>query len=169
MKQFDRALTALNRATVAALLATVFLIVFVNVVLRYIFGFSLSWVEELSRYLMIWSAWLAMGLALREGAHIAIDSLLAALPRDAARVLRIVVFLAVVVFALSLVWLGSSYALFAWGQKTAVLRLSLGMVYLAIPIGALLLLLHALLIAPRMINHTPDAEEQAQAAELSVL
>ncbi len=169
MKQFDRALTALNRATVAALLATVFLIVFANVVLRYIFGFSLSWVEELSRYLMIWSAWLAMGLALREGAHIAIDSLLAALPRHAARAVRVVVFLAIVVFAVSLAWLGTSYALFAWGQKTAVMRLSLGMVYLAIPIGALLLLVHACLIARRMINHTPDAEEQAQAAELSVL
>lgn len=169
MKQFDRALTALNRATVAALLATVFLIVFANVVLRYIFGFSLSWVEELSRYLMIWSAWLAMGLALREGAHIAIDSLLAALPRDAARMLRAVVFSAIVIFAVSLIWLGSNYALFAWGQKTAVLRLSLGMIYLAIPIGALLLLIHAGLIWRRMINDAPDAEEQAQAAELSVL
>jgi TRAP-type transport system small permease protein len=169
LETFDRGFVRANRFVVGALLAVMAVLVFANVVLRYLFGISLSWVEELTRYMMIWLAWLAAGLAMREGAHIAIDNLQHALPPLGARALRLFVLVAVVGFFAAVAWFGWRYAMFAWRQQTAVLRLPLGAVYLAIPAGSLLMIAHVLIAAPRALTHEATAEEQAHAAEMSVL
>ena len=53
MQTLETWIVALNRALVALALATVFAIVFANVVGRYGFSTSLAWVEEVARHLMI--------------------------------------------------------------------------------------------------------------------
>jgi TRAP-type transport system small permease protein len=59
--------------------------------------------------------------------------------------------------------------MFAWRQQTAVLRLPLGAVYLAIPAGSVLMIAHVVIGARRTLTHDATAEEQAHAAEMSVL
>jgi TRAP-type transport system small permease protein len=169
IERLDRGLCVANKAALAALLATMAVLVFGNVVLRYPFGLSLSWVEELTRYMMIWLAWLGAGLALREGAHIAIETLQEALPEGGARLVRAIALLATAGFLAALVWLGWRYALFAWRQETAVLRLPAGAVYLAVPAGSALMLLHLALTARRAVAHAATPEEQARAAEMGAL
>jgi TRAP-type transport system small permease protein len=166
---FDRGLVRANRFVVGAMLAVMAVLVIANVALRYLFGISLSWVEELTRYMMIWLAWLAAGLAMREGAHIAIDNLQQALPPLAARLLRLFVLIVVIGFFAAVAWFGWCYAMFAWRQQTAVLRLPLGAVYLAIPAGSVLMIAHVVIGARRTLTHDATAEEQAHAAEMSVL
>ena len=71
-------------------------LVFLNVVTRYLFNNSIIWVEELTQYEMIWVAYLGAGLALREGRHVAVDTL---------RYLRTLLALAMALFlALLVVW-----------------------------------------------------------------
>ena len=53
----------------------------VSVVMRYLFNDSLSWAEEVSRYLFVWSAFLSASLCIRRRSSIKIDMLLTALPR----------------------------------------------------------------------------------------
>lgn len=72
---FDRSVVTANRFVIAALLAIMTLLVFGNVVLRYGFGSSLPWVEEATRYMMIWTAYLGGGLAFRAGSHVAVEVL----------------------------------------------------------------------------------------------
>jgi TRAP-type C4-dicarboxylate transport system permease small subunit len=84
-------------------------------------------------------------------------------------VLRLFVLIAVIGFFAAVAWLGWRYAMFAWRQQTAVLRLPLGAVYLAIPVGSFLMIAHVLLTARKTLTHDVTAEEQAQAAEMSVL
>ena len=64
--RFERYLVAANRAIVFLMMAVMATLVFVNVVARYVFNFSIIWAEEVSQYLMIWIAYLGAGLALRE-------------------------------------------------------------------------------------------------------
>lgn len=165
----ERGLLFVNRFLCGALLALSCALVFANVVLRYCFGQSLAWAEEVSRYLMIWLAFLAAGLALREGAHIAVDLLPEALPEPAARVLRAVILAAVAAFLLLLIWLGWGYADFAMMQRTPVLRLPVGLVYLAIPIGCALMLVHLVLFAPHFVLRPKDKAEKVRAAEMGSL
>lgn len=55
---------------VAAALATVVGICFVQVVARYLFSASFTWAEEVSIILLLWSTWGAACLAVKEGVHL---------------------------------------------------------------------------------------------------
>ena len=155
-----------NRFACGALLAASCALVLLNVVLRYGFGASLAWAEEVSRYMMIWLAFLAAGLAMREGAHIAVENLPELLPEPAARLVRLVALLLVVSFVALLGWLGWQYAQFAMTQRTPVMRWPVGLVYLAVPIGMALMLAHLALIARRYVLRPRDEAERVRAAEL---
>jgi TRAP-type C4-dicarboxylate transport system permease small subunit len=83
LDRFDRALLKANRWTLIVILAAMATMVFVNVVLRFTTDRSLLWVEEVSRYLLIWLTFLGGGPVLRYGGHLGIDTLQEALPRHA--------------------------------------------------------------------------------------
>ncbi|QIM54620.1 TRAP transporter small permease [Hydrogenophaga crocea] len=122
-----------------------------NVITRYAFGHSYPWVEEATRYMMIWAAFLGAGPALRVGGHIAIDTLQVALPPALARLLRALIVLIVAATLALVLWLGIEYVDFAWYQESPVLGWSLGKVYLALPLGAALMLVHLAMVARRWI------------------
>lgn len=143
---------AANRWALIVLVAAMAVLVIANVISRYVFLHSFTWVEEASRYIMIWTAFLGAGLALRVGGHIAVDSLPQSLPPAGARWLRTLLVAIVGLTLVVLAWLGVEYAQFGWEQETPVLGWSFGMVYLAVPIGALLMLAHLALVARRWIR-----------------
>lgn len=143
---------AANRWVLVLLLAAMAVLVIANVISRYVFLHSFTWVEELSRYLMIWAAFLGAGVALRVGGHIAVDSLQEALPATGARWLRGLIVSIVGACLLVLIWLGIEYAQFGWEQETPVLGWSFGLIYLAIPAGAALMLVHLALVARRWVG-----------------
>ncbi len=152
LANWERGFIAANRWVVVLLLGITVVLVIANVFARYVFSYSLTWVEEVSRYLMIWSAMLGCGLALRIGGHIAVETLAGVVPRAAAKVIRATIVAIVGVTLVALIWLGIEYVDFAWEQETPVLGLSFGRIYLAIPIGALLMLIHLALVAKSWIN-----------------
>lgn len=161
-----RSFLFLNRLACALLLAASCTLVFVNVVGRYLFGVSFAWAEEVSRYMMIWLAFLAAGLALREGAHIAVENLPDALPRPLAVAVRAAALLLMAGFIALIGWLGWHYAQFAMMQRTPVMRWPVGQVYLAIPVGMALMLLHLALIAREYLLRPKDDDARVRAAEL---
>jgi len=158
-----------NRWVLVALMAAMAVLVFANVLSRYVLNYSLIWVEELTRYLMVWVGFLGAGLVLRVGAHIAVDAFQDLLPAAAARALRaaIVVLLAITFAAMT--WLGIRYAAFAWHQETAVMNWSTGAIYLAIPIGSALLLVHLFFIARGYVRGREFAKDDALRPEEAVL
>lgn len=148
---WERAFMGANRWALVLLLGTMAALVIANVISRYAFGKSFTWVEEVTRYMMIWAAFLGAGPALRVGGHIAIESLPQALPAAMARGLRALLVAVMAVALLAMLWLGVEYARFGWEQETPVLGWSFGQVYLAIPVGAALMLVHLALIARQWI------------------
>lgn len=150
--RWERWFMAANRWVLILLLAGMSVLVIANVISRYVFLHSFTWAEEVSRYMMIWTAFLGAGLALRVGGHIAVDSLPNALPPAAARWLRTLLVAVIGATLLVLTWLGVEYAIFGWEQETPVLGWSFGMVYLAVPVGAALMLVHLGLVARRWVT-----------------
>ena len=145
METFDRGLLRVNRWVVIVILVAMALMVFANVALRFLTDQSILWVEEVSRYLMIWLTFLGAGLVLRYGGHIGIDTLQDAYPRQAPAI-RWVIFALLLGFFAFMVWIGSRYAMLTWGQTTPVLQIPVGIVYLAMPAGFALLIVHLLLM-----------------------
>ncbi len=145
-RRFERYLVVANRAIIFLMMAVMATLVFVNVVTRYVFNFSIIWAEEVSQYLMIWIAYLGAGLALREGRHVALEMLHDRLPALLSRRLRMVVGGLVLAFLGAVTVLGFQFVVFVWSQETPVLNISLGIPSLAIPIGTLLFAMHLVLM-----------------------
>ena len=168
LARLDRAFLVANRWTVIAILAAMAAMVFANVVLRFTTGVSILWVEEVSRYLMIWLTLLGAGMVLRYGGHVGIETLQEALPRRAAAIRGAIVVL-LATFFVFMVIVGARYAWLAWGQTTPVLGIPVGVVYLALPIGFALLLAHLLLMAESYVRQRrllADGEFDADAAKM---
>jgi TRAP-type C4-dicarboxylate transport system permease small subunit len=153
MKKFEQAFIAVNRWIVMFLLAAMSLIVFVNVVMRYVTDASIPWSEEVSRHMMIWLTFVGGGLVLRSGGHIAIDNLQDALPTASARAIRGIVLVLMIAFFSLLVYYGWNYASRTMMQTTAATEIPFGYIYMAMPIGCGLMLAHLLLIARSWLMH----------------
>jgi len=168
LSTFDRTLIRVNRWAVIAILAAMASMVFANVALRFLTDRSILWVEEVSRYLMIWLTFLGAGLVLRYGGHIGIDTLQERWPGIAVWI-RMAIFAVLLAFFAVMLWLGIRYAALTWSQTTPVLQIPIGAVYLAMPIGFALLIVHALLMAIPYVRSRrvlADAEFDADAVKL---
>ncbi|MBW0170474.1 MAG: TRAP transporter small permease [Hydrogenophaga sp.] len=72
----------LLEAFIAFCLVAMVVMVFGNVVLRYGFGSGLVMSEELSRFAFIWLVFVGAVVAMHEGAHLGVDTVVTALPRS---------------------------------------------------------------------------------------
>ena len=168
LASFDRRLRAVNRMLVVVLLAAMALMVFANVVLRFLTDHSILWAEEASRYAMVWLTFLGAGPVLRYGGHIGIDTLERSLPRQAAAIRAGILALLFAFFCVMVV-VGIRYALLTWAQTTPVLGIPIGAVYLAMPLGFALMLVHLVLMARAYVRRREvlgDGEFDADSAAL---
>lgn len=151
MKIFERYFLAANRWALIALLASMAVIIFTNVALRYLTNQSIEWAEEVSRHMMIWLTFLGAGPVLRYGGHIAVENLQDALPTQAAIALR--AFVAAMLFAFFgfMVWYGWLYMERTMFQLTAATQIPFGYIYAAMPVGGVLLIVHWLFIVKRYV------------------
>ena len=158
--RLEAVLVGANRWVVIALMAAMSVLVFSNVVSRYLFNHSFLWVEEISRYMMVWVGFIGSGLVLRYGAHIAVEAFQDVLPTRAAQATRALVVVVLAITFVAMTWLGVQYVRFAWDQETPVFNWNFGLIYLAIPIGSALMLIHLLCIArPYVIGRQFDKSE----------
>ena len=79
----------------AGMLVVMLVIVMMQVVFRYLLNNPIGWAEEVSKTLMVWSAFLLAPVAYREGINVSIDLFADALPALIRRVLEIVIALLV--------------------------------------------------------------------------
>jgi TRAP-type transport system small permease protein len=143
-------LAAVRLLTGAALVLLV-TVVLLAVGVRYfgILAGSLHWTDELARFTTIWLVMLGSVVAFDRGAHVAVDLLPGSLPPAAGRWLRLVASLLSAVFLAVLAWQGWSLSGRTMRQVSPALGLPMGWVYLAVPAGAALMTVQALVFAVR--------------------
>lgn len=128
-----------------ALVFSVFLI-FVQVVMRYVFGRSLSWSEELARYLFIWYTWIGTSLAVRKRRHIRIEILTDFLKEKAKLRLELFVLLVWAGFSAFLAFKGFQVGKFLYtsNQTSPALEIPMFFAYAAVPAGCALMCMRLL-------------------------
>ena len=107
---------------------------------RYLMRIPFPWVEELARYLMIWTGFLGSSLAIRRGSHLGFSMLVERLPRPLHQLVYCGVSLGIMVFLGFLIKYGWFIASFVRNQNSPTLPITMFWVYLAIPIGAAMML-----------------------------
>jgi len=143
VKQFWEKFNKLEEIIASCLLITTSLIVFMQVVLRYGFGFTLTWVEEAARYMIVWFVFLGASIGVREKAHPAMDTLLHVAPKAVKPILQIVVTIICMAFCVIIVRSGISVVVSAYsiGATSPALRMPLFIPYIAVPVGLGLMLI----------------------------
>ena len=123
------------------------LLLFTNIILRYFFNANTTWAEEFVRYSMIWITFIGMAICFKKGIHFSVDILIKSLPDKGSRLLQIIINIISIIFMLMLIYYGMEITIFNFhsGQITPSLEISISWVYLAIPVGAALSLLHLIL------------------------
>ncbi|MCX5907053.1 MAG: TRAP transporter small permease [Deltaproteobacteria bacterium] len=71
--RFDDSLGKLEAGVLIALVATMTITVFLQVIYRYVLTQSLSWSEELARYLFAWISLLGAALAVKKRGHFGLE------------------------------------------------------------------------------------------------
>jgi C4-dicarboxylate transporter DctQ subunit len=123
---------------VLGLVATA-VIVFINVILRYFFGIAITWAEEIVRYITIWFTFIGMDVGVRMSKHLGVDFLVVRFGHRGEAIVRAVVDLIGVAFAVSLAYLGGRLTIdvFRFGQVTPALTWPMGIIYLVVPGAAI--------------------------------
>jgi len=148
------------KAAIAVCLATMVVLVFSNVVLRYVFNSGIAISEELSRWLLVWLTFLGAIVALRRHAHLGVDTLVRALP-PRGRFICFVVSYLLMLYADWLLTLGSWKQAFLTFHDTAPASgISVGLFYyssgLVFGVSAAVILTHDLF---RVMTGTAQDEE----------
>lgn len=114
--------------------------VFALVVSRYLFSYSFAWVEALTRYLMIWMAFLGAAALFRDNDHIRMDLVYKKLPKLYRNILDLLLSLAQIVFLVMLFRLGLQYMESVSFIDSPTLEISMRWPTLIIPVSSLLMI-----------------------------
>jgi TRAP-type C4-dicarboxylate transport system permease small subunit len=144
----QRARAAVDRALARALmLIMAFMVANVlwQVFTRFVLQAPSAYTEELARYLLIWLSLLGGAYAAGKRMHLAIDLFTARLEGRRKERSDLLIHACVFLFALGAMVIGGArlvYISFALQQISAALRISLGYVYLVVPISGLLIMFY---------------------------
>ncbi len=149
----------------AVLLAAIVLVVLTQVMTRYVLHISISWPEELARYLLVWLMFIGGAAAGARLQQITVDMLTSILPRRVLSVLDVIATLGSLLAIGILVW--ASRPLFGPAGMTVSPATGIEMrwVYLALPVGGLLLGLFVLRDAGRILRRVPSANLDPEEGE----
>jgi TRAP-type C4-dicarboxylate transport system permease small subunit len=119
------------KGAIALCLAAMVVLVFTNVVLRYLFNSGIATSEELSRWLLVWLTFLGAIVALREHAHLGVDSLIRMLP-PLGRLICFVLSYVLMLYADTLLIIGSwKQAVLTFGDTAPASGISVGLFFYA--------------------------------------
>lgn len=125
---------------IGLLLGLMVIIVFSNVIARYFLNFSLAWSEEISRFMLIWLAFLGSYLAFVKNEHLGLDLIVFLPPKTQAIIRTIAALLVIVALAILLYggWSVTSFTIQS-GWTSPALSIPYGIVYAVVPFCAALL------------------------------
>src|SRR5215217_5315414 len=107
VRSLEKASYALNRLAellLASLVALTIAVTFLQVLFRYVLGSSLTWSEELSRYVFVWIIFIGVSVATRRGEHILVDVFHRLIRGTIGQLLAVFIGLCCVAFFLIFTW-----------------------------------------------------------------
>lgn len=129
---------------IVAIMILMVAVIFLATVGRYTGIYAIAWSEECARYCMIAMTYLGAMIAAARGSHFMVEVAAMLLPKAAQKVIICIDILAVDLFSLFMLrqgWQISSKML-NQGKLSPMLELPLGLVYMLIPIGLVLMAIY---------------------------
>ena len=138
-------------------LAAMVIITGLQIVCRLFFT-ALSWSEELCRYLLIWSTFLGAGIVYKHGGHISVTLLHGLLPPSVGKAVKILIHVICGAFCVIAVVYGVQYMGMQGNQLSAALRIPMKYMYMCIPIGFAVMVVHVVDAIVQLLLRKPSEE-----------
>ena len=125
---------------------------FLQVIFRYFFNHPLFWSEELSRYCFVWIVFVGAAIALKHGAHIGVDYFVKHLSFRFKTVLALIINCGIAVFLILVILQSILVVRVNMAQHSPAMRIPMGTVYLAIPVGFTMMLGYIIVLSLKMVQ-----------------
>ncbi|WP_031545130.1 TRAP transporter small permease [Salinicoccus luteus] len=156
----------MNRFEEGFLIATLVLMValiFGQVIGRYIFQNAPSWTEEAARYIHIFQVWIGAGYAVKLREHIKVSAFIDLFHGMTRKVIDIVALIIWFLMVLLVAIFGTQLVMttLQYGQVAPATQIPFWLPYLAVPIGALSMMIRLIIQLIEIINKDYDKPEEA--------
>jgi TRAP-type C4-dicarboxylate transport system permease small subunit len=125
-------------------LVTMVSLVIINVLLRFIFNYSITWAEEVSTICFVWSVFVGASAVYKHKMDIGIDVLILRLPLRGQRYVRLIVRFLLLLINGYIFYMSIVFTSIAWVKPTAVLGVSSAVVNSALIVGFGMITIHTL-------------------------
>lgn len=122
-------------------------IVFTDVVLRYIFKHGFSWTQEIATLMLVWFSLIGMGIGVLEKIHISIEMFTAKLSSRAISVLETFNHILIAAFGGAMVYYGLLIMNMTKLSTMPATKMPSSVLYVILPLSGLLVFLNAFLVA----------------------
>jgi len=138
--KFDEILFKFIKTLMSLLLAFMFVIIIIGIFFRYIINIPIFGTEEFARYIMFYMVMLGSAVAFREEKHPALLFVVQKFPIKILRAWNSIKDIIIIIILIIIFKEGYLMAVNEMIMKSPALRISFFWVYLAFPIGALLMI-----------------------------
>lgn len=128
------------------------LVVFSQVIWRFVFNDPFPWSEELARYLQVWIILLTSTVCIQKSKHLAIDYLTYRLSFKLQRLFKLISMLGITSYILVVIIFGIQFIVLVGAQKTPALQVPIGLIYSAFPIAGIHMFFESLIIMIKVKN-----------------
>lgn len=146
-----------------ALLTSLLVIVLLAVLYRYVLNNPLQWAEETARYMLIWMTLVGASVAIKERKHVNLNSVVSRLPRKAALIIEILLYLSIILI-IGIIAKRSFVMVITRSVRTLSPSLQISMVWAhsALPVGFVLMLVQSLYVLCEDIKLLIEGKQSAQ-------
>ncbi|MHA7925148.1 MAG: TRAP transporter small permease [Marinobacter sp.] len=125
---------------------------------RYVLGDALVWSDEVAALAFTWTVFLFASALVRSGGHVRVTLLVNALPPLLGEFVERGIMVLIIGFGLVMFWNGWNFAEFTAGQVSPAIRYPVWIKNAAVPVGGVLISIHALilLIRPQPIHKSSE-------------
>jgi len=134
---------------VCVIYAALTVIAFAQVVVRYLLGGSIPWSEEAARFLFIWLSFLGFSVTMNRGGHVGVDFVVGMFPVKVRTIAALSCDTLIVGFLVFFIFRGMDVVRVTLYNRSPAMQISMGYVYLILPLSAALLILYTLRVARR--------------------
>ena len=127
----------IEEALCVILMSSMTILIFIQVIMRYVFNNSLSWSEELARYLFIWLIYIGISYGCKMQKHLKIDAALYIFPKKLRPYVRLIGDILFTIFAIYIVYTGWIYSMQQpkYHMHSPALKIPLEYIYMSTVIG----------------------------------
>ena len=138
----------------ALMLSVMIIVVIFGVANRFLFKLSISWTEEIARFLMVWICMLGSTIAIKNGSHVAVTYFISKFSIKVRKKIAILNHIFVIIFLLIPSMYGIKLCLSQMGQLSPALRISMFWPFVSVPAGCVIMILHEFALLKQIQEET---------------